>query len=95
MRRRWVDTDRRALPRFGRTGTNEKICLHRLDSGVFVRELDEDAVLIHLYFCRRDSSLNCAAERREMVFEDPLGLVLREAALESTATVNALKACGA
>ena len=40
-------------------------------------------------------SLDRAAERRETGLEDPLGLVLREAALECTAAVEALEGHGA
>ncbi len=68
--------------------------MNRLDTAVPVRELDEDAVLIRLYLRRRDSPLNCAAERREMGLEDPLGLILGEAALELTAAVDAVEGCG-
>jgi hypothetical protein len=50
---------------------------------------------IRLHLSRRDPPLENAAERREMGFEDPLGLALREAALELTAAVDALEVQGA
>ena len=67
----------------------------RLDAAVPVHQLDEDAVRIRLHLGRRDPPLDRAAERRETGLEDPLGLVLREAALELTVAVNALESHGA
>ena len=55
-------------------------------------ELDDDAGRVHLDLRRRDAALDHPAERREMLFEDALGLVLRQAALELAAAVEAVVA---
>jgi hypothetical protein len=65
------------------TRTDDDAGVDRLDAAVSVHELDEDAVRIRVHLRRRDPPLDHAAERREMGLEDPLGLVLREAALNS------------
>ena len=67
----------------------------RLHPAVRVDELDEDPVRLRLHLGRRDPALDHAAERREMGLEDPLGLVLRQAALELAAAVDAIVAHGA
>ena len=54
-----------------------------------------DPVRVRLHLGRRDPALDHAAERREMGLEDPLGLVLRQAALELAAAVDAVVAHGA
>ena len=64
----------------------------RLRTAVRVDELDEDPVRLRLHLGRRDSALDHPAERREMGLEDPLGLVLRQAALELVAAVDAIVA---
>ena len=71
--------------------TDDDAGVDRLDAAVRVHELDEDAVRIRVHLRRRDPPLDHAAERREMCLEDPLGLVLREAALELAAAVDALE----
>src|SRR5262245_32747665 len=53
------------------------------------------AVRLRLHLGRRDPALDHAAERREMGLEDPLGFVLRQAALELAAAVKALVTHGA
>ena len=67
----------------------------RLRPAVRVDELDDDAVRVRLHLGRRDPALDHPAERREMGLEDPLGLVLRQAALELAAAVDAVVAHGA
>ena len=73
------------------TRADDEAGVDRLDAAVRVHELDGDVVRIRLHLRRRDPPLDHAAERREMGLEDPLGLVLREAALELTAAVDALE----
>ena len=51
--------------------------------------------LHRFHLCRSDPALDHAAERREMGLEDPLGFVLRQAALELAAAVDAIVAHGA
>jgi hypothetical protein len=52
-------------------------------------------VRIRLDLRRCDPTLHRATQRREVGLEDPLGLVLWEAALEFTAAVDALESQGA
>ena len=66
----------------------------RLRPTVRVDELDDDPVRVRLDRGRRDPAFDHAAERREMGFEDALGLVLRQAELELAAAVDALVAHG-
>ena len=66
----------------------------RLRATVRVDELDDDPVRVRLDRGRRDPAFDHAAERREMGFEDALGLVLRQAELELAAAVDALVAHG-
>jgi hypothetical protein len=77
------------------TRTDDHFGVNRLDATAPVRELDQHTVRIRHDLRRRDPTLDRAAQRCEMGLEDPLGLVLREAALELTATVDALKGHGA
>jgi hypothetical protein len=56
-----------------------------------MHELNEDPVRVRLHLGRRDPALDYTAERGEMCLEDPLGLVLRQAALEMTAAVDVIE----
>jgi hypothetical protein len=67
----------------------------RLRPAVRMEELDEELVCLRLQLGRSDPALDEPAERREMGLEDPLGLVLGEAALELVAAVDACVAHGA
>jgi hypothetical protein len=64
----------------------------RLRRAIRVDEFDVDPVGLRLHLGRRDPSLDHPAERREMGLEGPLGLVLRQAALEFAAAVDAIVA---
>src|SRR5262245_20106691 len=61
----------------------------RLHPAVRVGELDDGTVRDRLNPGRRDPALDRAAEGGEVGLEDPLGLVLRQAALELAAAVDA------
>jgi hypothetical protein len=76
-------------------GVDDDTGVDRLDPAVGVHELDQDAVRVWLHPRRRDPPLENGAQRREMGLEDPLGLVLREAALELAAAVDAPEVQGA
>src|SRR5215212_295533 len=73
------------------TRADDDARVDRLDAAVRVRELDLDVVRIRLHPSRRDPPLDRAAERPEMGLEDPLGLVLREAALELAPAVDSFE----
>ena len=60
-----------------------------------MQKLDANAVAFRLRLGRRDSPLDHAAERGEMGLEDPLGLILRQAAQELPAAVDTLEIQGA
>jgi hypothetical protein len=67
----------------------------RLRPAVRVDELDDDSVRLRLHLGRGDPAFDHPAERREMSLEDPLRLVLGQAALEFAPAVNAIVAHGA
>src|SRR5215831_21123145 len=63
---------------------------HRLRLAVRVDELDEDLIAVGLHLGRGDAALDYPAEGGEMGLEDSLGLVLRRAALELAAAIDAV-----
>src|SRR5215831_20390370 len=63
---------------------------HRLRLAIRVDELDEDLIAVGLHLGRGDAALDHPAERGEMSLEDALGLVLRQAALELAASIDAV-----
>src|SRR5215203_6396675 len=77
------------------TRSDDNVGVDRLHTPVRMRKLDGETVGIRLYLGRRNAPLDRAPERREMGLENPLGLVLREAALELAAAVDALEVQGA
>jgi hypothetical protein len=79
----------------GPAGADDEAWTNRLHAAVRPGEFDEGAVRIRLRPGRRDPALDDAAERHEMGLEDPLSLVLRQAALERAAAVEAVVARGA
>src|SRR5215213_3384393 len=73
------------------TRPDDDVGADRLDAPIRMRKLDGEIVGIRLHLRRPNPPLDNAAERREVSLEDPLGFILREAALELTATVDALE----
>jgi hypothetical protein len=76
------------------TRTNDNAWVNRLNLAVRVRELDQNTVRIRLHFRRRDPTLDRTAQRCEMGLENPLGLVLRQAAMELTPAIDTLESRG-
>jgi hypothetical protein len=60
-----------------------------------VHEFGSDAVSVQVQLRHRGPALDRAAERREMGFQDSLGLILREAAQELASAIHAFEGCGA
>ena len=69
--------------------------MDRLRSAVRVEQFDEDPVGLRLNLGRGDAALDYPTKGREMGLEDPLRLVLRQAALEFAEAVDAIVARGA
>src|SRR5262249_1990318 len=61
----------------------------RLRLAACVNGLDENPIPLELHLRRGDPALDAPAERLEVSLEDPLRLVLRQAAQELVATVEA------
>src|SRR5215470_3905966 len=76
-------------------GPDDDARTYGLYPAVAVKELDEDLVSFPLHPGRRDPALDDPSERHEMSLENPLGLVLRQAALELARTIEAGVAHGA
>ena len=76
------------------TRTNDNAWVNRLNLAVPVREFDQNIVRIRLHFRRRDPTLDRTAQRCEMGLENPLGLVLRQAAMELTPAIDTLESRG-
>src|SRR5215470_1426554 len=74
----------------GADRADDQAWAHRLRLAVRVDELDEDLIAVGLHLGRGDAALDHPAERGEMGLEDSLSLVLRQAALELAAAIDAV-----
>jgi hypothetical protein len=71
--------------------TDDETGVDRLGGVPPVHELGQDAVAVQVQLRHRGPALDRTAERLEVGLQDSLGLILRQAALESTAAVDALE----